>query len=71
MFNYKNQQRNNMKQIPAINRPRTSVLSSYFYREYRKAQSQKALTLRKDVMHYKQLQNSRHFELGILMEETK
>lgn len=60
-----------MKQTPAINRPRTSVLSSYFYREYQRAQMQRALTLRKDVMHYKQLQNSRNFELGILMEESK
>lgn len=60
-----------MKQKPAINRPRTSVLSSYFYREYRKSQLEKALTLRKDVMHYKQLQNSRNFELGILVEESK
>ncbi len=57
-----------MKPLPTNNR--LSTLSSHFYREYRKAQMQRALTLRKDVMHYRKLQDSRHFELGLL-EEVK
>ncbi len=53
-----------MKTLPANNR--LSTLSSHFYREFNRAKMQRALTLRKDVMHYKKLQNSRHFELGLL-----
>jgi hypothetical protein len=52
-------------------KPRINVLSSHFYRELKQAQMHRALTLRKDVMHYKKLQNTRNFELGILMEESK
>lgn len=45
-------------------------LSSHFYREYRRAQMQKSLNLRKDVMHYKKLRDSRRFKLTRIQEKV-
>ncbi len=43
-------------------------LSSYFYREHQRSEMRRVLKLRKDVMHYKELQDSRKFELARIQE---